>query len=338
MKRTILLAILFLILGGGAWYATQGNKSRSVGMEAPEMQFAVDNPDDIYKIFIADRKGTTATIERKSGYWLYNGKWKARPTAIENLLKTVSKVKVSYLAVKAAEKTMIESLASEGIKVEIYNKNDEKIKCYYVGGVTNDERGTYMMMEGAEIPYITHIPNFVGQLRVRYLLGDDNWRDRSIFDAKAADIQSISVDYTKEKTESFVVEKSGSDNYTVKPLNSITPVNRSPQRKGIPEAYLAQFEQKIAESFETANPQRDSILQLPPFATITLTKTDGKKQKVRFWPVEIQIDPNLGTTYIERYFTDIDDETFMLTQQHVMGVLFRGYNFFFESESTKLKN
>ena len=125
MKRTLLLVLLFLILGGGAWYATRANKTRSAGMEAPEMQFAVENPDDIYKIFIADRKGQTATVERKEKYWLYNGQWKARPTAIENLLKTVTQVKVSYLATKAAEQPMIESLASEGLKVEIYNKKGD---------------------------------------------------------------------------------------------------------------------------------------------------------------------------------------------------------------------
>jgi len=338
MKRTLLLATLFMILGGGAWYATQRNKTRSSGLEAPEMQFSVDNPDDIYKIFIADRKGKTATVERKDGYWRYNGKWKVRPTAIENLLNTVTRVKVAYLASKAAEQPMIESLASEGIKVEIYNKKGEKIKCYYVGGVTNDEHGTFMMMEGAETPYVTHIPNFIGQIRVRYLLGDDNWRDRSVFDVKAADIQAVSVDYTKEKSESFILERTGGENFSVKPFHSVTPVNHSAPRKGIPEAYLAQFEQKIAEAFETANASRDSILQIPPFVTITLKKTDGQQHVVRFWPVAVEQDPNQGTTYVERYFTDTDGEVFMLTQQRVMGVLFRGYNFFFESQGSKLKN
>lgn len=199
MKRTLLLIALFLLLGAGAWYATRMNNTRSSGMEVPEMQFAVQNPDDIYKIFIADRRGKTATLERKDGYWLYNGQWKARPTAMENLLKTVTQLKVYYLGSKAAEKTMVETIAADGVKVEIYNRQNEKIKCYYVGGVTNDERGTYMMMEGAETPYVTHIPSFVGQLRVRYMVGDDNWRDRAIFDVPYTDIQSVTVDYTKEK-------------------------------------------------------------------------------------------------------------------------------------------
>lgn len=308
-------------------------------MEAPEMQFAVQNADDIYKIFIADRRGKTATLERKDGYWLYNGQWKARPTAMENLLKTLTQVKVYYMAAKAGEKTMVETIAADGVKVEIYNRKNEKIKCYYVGGVTNDERGTYMMMEGAEVPYVTHIPSFVGQLRVRYMTGDDNWRDRAVFDVPYTDIQSVTVDYTKEKSESFVLEKQG-DAYAVRPLHSTTPVLPGAPRKGIPEAYLTQFEKKIAEAYETTNTRRDSVTHLPPFVTITLKKTDGHTKTVRFWPVAVEMDPNLGTTYVERYFTDIDGKDFMLTQHLVMGILFKGYSFFYEGSprSAVLKN
>lgn len=333
MTRTLLLAALFLLLGGSAWYITQRNKTRTGSANNPDMEFAVKNPDDIHKIFIADRKGRTATIERKDGFWLYNGTYKARPSAVKTLLETMSKVNVAYIAPKAAEPQMIKSLASEGIKVEIYDKDNKKIKSYYVGGVTTDEHGTYMIMEGAEQPYVTHIPTFVGQLRVRYLLGDDNWRDRSVFNEKADDIQSISVEYPKEKSESFRLEKKGESTYTVKPLFGTTPIIRAPQRKGMAEAYVVQYESKIAEAFETSNPRRDSVLTLSPFAIITVEKKNGESKKVRFWPVSIDVHPEEGYTYVERYFTDIDNKEFMLTQHRVMGTLFRGYSFFFEGRS-----
>jgi hypothetical protein len=58
-----------------------------------------------------------------------------------------------------------------------------------VGGITADEKGTIMLMEGSEKPYVVHIPSFVGQVRVRYLLGDDNWRDRAIFSEKPEKIR-----------------------------------------------------------------------------------------------------------------------------------------------------
>jgi len=235
---------------------------------------------------------------------------------------------------------MVKTLATNGIKVEIYNLGGNKIKSYYVGGVTNDERGTIMIMDGAEKPYVMHIPAFIGQLRVRYFLGDDNWRDRAVFKEKPEDIQSVAVEYSQQKSESFRLEKIGEAAYTVTPFFSTTTPARGAQRKGVPEAYLLQFERLVSEGFETNNPVRDSVTSLVPFATVTVKNTAGTVKKVRFWPVDVEQDPVTGRRYIVRYFTDMNDgESFLLTQELVFGPIFRGYQFFFEGQDEKrLKN
>lgn len=330
MKKTLLLAALFLLLGGGAWYAMY-KKAQTGSRNSPDMNFAVSNTEDIYKIFLADRKGQTALLERKDDHWLYNGKVRARPTAISILLETIAQVNVWYVPPKSAENSMIRSLAGEGIKVEVYDKKDKLMKSYYVGGVTNDEHGTYMIMEGAEQPYVVHMPSFVGQLRVRYMLGDDEWADRTIFREKAEEIQSVAVEYPQRKSESFRLEKTGTAEYTVKPFFSTTPVSKQPLRKGVPEAYLLTFEQLGAEGFETDNPMRDSVTTLVPFAIITLKKTDGEEKQVRFWPLEIQ-QTREGMPYVHRYFAEVNKKDFLLIQEGVFGPAFRGYSFFFEGK------
>ena len=337
MKKTLLLAALFLVLGGGAWYALN-KKSETGSRNSPDMDFAVPNTGDIYKIFLADRKGQTATLERKEGYWLYNGKARARPSAINILLETIAKVNVWYVPPKANEKSMIRSLAAEGIKVELYDKGGKLMKSYYVGGVTNDEHGTYMIMEGAEQPYIVHVPSFVGQLRVRYLLGDDEWTDRMIFLEKPEEIQSVSVEYPQRKSDSFRLEKIAEAEYSVKPFFSTTPASKQPLRKGVPEAYLLAFENLGAEGFETDNPLRDSITNLVPFAIVTLKKVNGEEKQVRFWPVEVQ-QTREGMPYVHRYFAEVNKSAFMLIQEGVFGPIFRGYRFFYESApGEKLRN
>lgn len=337
MKKTLLLAALFLVLGGGAWYALN-KKSETGSRNSPDMDFAVPNTGDIYKIFLADRKGQTATLERKEGYWLYNGKARARPSAINILLETIAKVNVWYVPPKANEKSMIRSLAAEGIKVELYDKGGKLMKSYYVGGVTNDEHGTYMIMEGAEQPYIVHVPSFVGQLRVRYLLGDDEWTDRMIFLEKPEEIQSVSVEYPQRKSDSFRLEKIAEAEYSVKPFFSTTPASKQPLRKGVPEAYLLAFENLGAEGFETDNPLRDSITNLVPFAIVTLKKVNGEEKQVRFWPVEVQ-QTREGMPYVHRYFAEVNKSAFMLIQEGVFGPIFRGYRFFYESApGEKMRN
>ncbi|HMX39411.1 MAG TPA: hypothetical protein PK971_07840 [Saprospiraceae bacterium] len=337
MKNTWLLAVLFLVLGGGAWYALRSKSAQNNTLTSPDMEFAVKNTGDIGKIFLADRKGRTATLELKDGVWMYNGTWPARATAVETLLETIQRVNVQHVPTTSAKEHMIKSLAAEGIKTEIYDKKGQLMKCYYVGGVTNDEKGTYMIMDKSEQPYIVHIPSFVGQLRVRYFLGDDLWRDRSVFKEKPEAIKSVTVEYPQRKNESFRLEKIKEGEYKVNPYFSTTQPNPSPQRKGFPESYLLQFEQLSAESYETNMPQRDSIAALVPFAIMTLQRDNGETKQVRYWPVEIKRNPYDQQLYIERYFAEVDQRDFMLVQDRNFGVVFKPYNFFFENAKHKLK-
>ena len=340
MKRTLLLTALFVLLGAGAIYVLRQKNNVSGTQQSWDMDFAVKNTDDITKIFIADRSGRQATLERQEGHWMYNGQYKVRPTAIQTLLETISKVNILYIPPKAAEASMVKSLAAEGLTVEIYGKDNKRLKRYYVGGVTNDERGTFMIMDGAEQPYVVHVPSFIGQLRVRYLLDSDDWRDRTIFSEKPEEIQSVSVEYPQQKSASFRLEKVDKAAYAVTPFFSTTPISKLPQRKGMAEAYLLQFENLASEGFETDYPKRDSVTAMVPFAIVTLIKTDSSSKQVRFWPLSIEQRPSDGSPFVIRYFTDINNgEDFQMTQDHVFGAIFRDYLFFFgEAEKSRLRN
>lgn len=335
MKRTLLLAVLFVALGLSAWYAWHKKNNQTGTTTAWDMNFAIQDPTRIGKIFIADRAGQRATLERQNGNWVYNGQYPARPSAVQTLLETLEKVTVKAMPVTAAEEPMIKSLATEGIKVEIYDLAGQRMKCYYVGGVTNDEHGTYMMMEGAERPFVTHIPSFIGQLRVRFMVGDDNWRNRTIFSEKPETIQSIAVEYPQQKSESFRLEKVKAAEYAVTPYFSATPRHPGQPRKGLPEAYLLHFESLVAEGYETEHPERDSISALVPFAIVTVKKVDGTEKKVQFWPTEVQINASTGKPLVERYFAQRDND-FLLIQDYVFGPIFRGYTFFFEGKTTPI--
>ena len=339
MNRTLLMVVLFLVLGGTVWYFLANKKKQAGSYVSWDMDFAVKNTDNIGKIFIADRTGNTVTLEQKGKVWQYNGKHPARPSAVQTLLETISQVNVLNIPPNGAVPVMVKEMAAAGIKVEIYDLDGKNIKTYYVGGVTNDERGTVLMMEGSEQPYMVHIPGFIGQIRMRFLLRDDDWRDKAIFREKPEEIQSVSVEYPQRKNESFKLEKTGEAAYDVQPYFSTTTAMRSPQRKGVAEAYLVQFEQMVAEAFETQNPLRDSVKALVPFVIVTMKKTDGQEKKLRFWPVDVETGRD-GKNFVSRYFTDVNNEDFMLTQDRVFGGIFRGYGFFYEGipEKKRLRN
>ncbi|MCB0599189.1 MAG: DUF4340 domain-containing protein [Lewinellaceae bacterium] len=337
MNRTVVLLIAFLLLGGGVfWYLSQGGDEKTT-LAGADRAFKVEDIEQVHKIFIADRRGERTTLERRDGYWLYNGQYKARPSVMRPLLDAISRVQVKYKPPQAAVPSMVEALATEGIKVELYDQEGALIKAYYVGGSTSDERGTYMIMDGAEQPYVAELPAWEGNLSVRFRRYGDEWRDKTLFEEEVENIQSVSIEYPKQRSQSFILEDTP-DGYAVRPFYDITPETRRPYKAGSAEAFLSNFESVSAEAFRNDLDGRDSIGQLVPFSIITLVNKQGDTTQVKLHPIieenVISQDPKTGNyvqfnNAIERYYADLNGKDFLLAQHLLLEKLFWGYGSFF---------
>lgn len=332
MKKTLLLLILFLAIGGATMYLTT-KKDTKTTILTEERNFAVADIESVYKVFIADRNGKSVTLERKKNYWQLNKKYKANPNAVSNLLNTIQKLKIKYTPPKAAVKNIIHDIATNNIKVEVYNKSGEKLKVYYVGGVTNDEFGTYMIKEDAEAPFITYIPGFEGSLRVRYMTEEIDWRDKAIFNERLPDIQSVSIEYPKQKNKSFKLEKIN-EAFVLAPFYPNTPKAKRELPKGVAEQYLVGFERLVAENFMNTYESKDSVRQLLPFSIIRFKAVDDAEKVVKLHPIikrskagQILLDDK-GRQIVEKYHADVNGEDFMLIQQLVFGKILWGYDNF----------
>ncbi len=339
MKRTLILLLLFIGLGGGAYFISQNKDTTSATSKNADGDFAVKNVDDIYKIFIANKKDYRVLLERKKDHWVYNKKFKARKYAIQDLLTTIENVEMKYTTPRNAEKNMIKNLASSGVKVEIYDKNDNIMKTYYVGASTKNSLGTYMIMEGATEPYVVHNPTFVGMLKGKYYKGEDDWKDLNFFGETVEEIEEVSVEYPKQRNNSFTIFKEGGE-FQVKPFFESTPKSKKPLKSGAIENYLNNYYSLHAENFVNKLPTRDSIAQTVPFVILTLKNTEGETKSARLFPI-IQkdeygnpisfVNKNLASTEaISRYHLDYSDGSFRLVQHRVFERVFWAYNFFFE--------
>lgn len=338
MNRTVILFVLFLLLGAAAvWYLGSRPEERSTVL-GWDRNFAVE-PEAVHKIFLADRRGNKTTLERtgdRTGdHWTYNERWRARPNAMENLLNAIGRIEMKYKPPRAAVPNMIRDLAANGIKVELYDRGGDLIKIYYVGGATPDETGTYVIMDGAEEPYVAHLPGWQGNLRFRYNLRGDDWRDKAVFAERPENIQAVTVEYPKQQAHSFKVKKKNGA-YRVEPYGALRPRTERACRPGSAETFLYGFERLAAEAFENDNPRRDSIRRLRPFCTITLQRTDGTEKTVRFYPIFEKFASGgqvLESNRAERYFADVSTGDFMLVQNRIFREIFWSYEMFFEPES-----
>ena len=201
-----------------------------------------------------------------------------------------------------------------------------------------DGAGTFLMMEGANEPYATHIPNFHGSPAVRYFTEEMDWRDRWIFSNAIEDIQEVSVDYPLQKSQAFKVKRENGK-FNVEPFYAITPRAPMPLNTGLVEAFLINFKGLGAEGFENNYPKRDSVQAVTPFAVVTLTDRKGKTKTVSFHPFvkktsdgQPLIDPKTGEVLIERYFAETNEGDFLIVQQGIFSKIFWAYIGFFSNK------
>ena len=330
-STTLLLLVAFVVVGAGAWYFTKTEKTKTqTDLIKEGMRFATKT-SDIHKIFIAQRDGEKTTFVRGEGKdWLVNGS-KANPNVMKNLLETLGRVRVDYIPTKASVPNIVKEMAAIGIKVELYDKDDNKFKTFYVGGSTNNELGTYMIMEDSNQPYVTHIPNMQGSLRWRFTPKGDAWRAKTIFEDNPDDIVSVSIEYPSQKSHSFNLEKEGTD-YKVSPFYE-NQLNKGSNTNPVAvKSFLTGFNRILAEGMVNTSTKKDSVLNTQPFSIIQIATTKGDKRTVRFYPQDVDAKDNVtgDPLMVHRYYVDVNQQDFMVAQQRVIGKLFWGYDQFFK--------
>ncbi|MFK7949095.1 MAG: DUF4340 domain-containing protein [Saprospiraceae bacterium] len=337
MKNTYLYLAILIVLATITYFLVTRDATTTLDVE--ESDFAVENIDKIHKIFIADKNNQTAMISRKDGYWEYTNKvgktYKARPAAVEVLLQTMQQIEIRYMVQNAAVKSAVDDLATNGKKVELYDRQGKRFKTYYVGGPSNDMQGTFMIMEGSDNPYVTHIQSWDGVLSDRFLLAEKDWRDKTIFGYRSENIKTVQIDYPKQQSNSFVLTQVKDEEFEVEPLYPSTTKIDKPVINQKALAYLYKYEKLIAEAFENKNPNRAEISEKLPFATVQITTKDGEQKTVKFIPVIEQVEEiqeNVKSRpKVQRYFAFVNgNEDVYLVQQLLFGEIFWGYDFFFE--------
>ena len=196
--------VLFLLIVISSIYLIN-NENRKIKKEA-EKKFSIENINEIDKVFLSDRKGNNLVLKKDEDLWFINEKFKVRKDAINTLLTTINEVEVQRPVSNTAYNNVIKQLATTGVKVEIYYRDN--IKTYTVGGSTSDHLGTYMLMEDGENPYVVHIPGFNGFLSPRYgiqgyELDINNWRDNTVFEINSENIKEISLYNYDNQNKSF---------------------------------------------------------------------------------------------------------------------------------------
>lgn len=338
MNRTLLLLIAVLLLGGVAWWATRTAPTATAPAEAraEERRFGLTDLNSIGRIFVADRKGHQVNLTRGgvSG-WLADGR-PANENVMSNVLDAVRSLDVRSLPAQAAKPHMIEDLATNGILVQIFDRNDQKLRGYYLGSGSADERGTNAIVEGSEEPYFVHLPHFSGNVRLRFSHWDDEWRDKVYWRVDPERVESFSIDYPRQRNKSFKLTRQDGK-FRLAPFYDTGQPSREVPRSSV-ESALARYEKYYINSYQNGDVASSAqAREVLPFATIRIKQEGQPEQSMVVYPRyadrTFTHDPKTGDVLtaggLASYQAFINDgEDWVLMNVETTGPLFVGYGSF----------
>ncbi|NQT76972.1 MAG: DUF4340 domain-containing protein [Bacteroidetes bacterium] len=289
MKKNRFLLLLTLIL---VIIAVLFVNRRYTTLDDTESGFAVADTSKVSRIFMVDKNNRSVELQRENpAKWILNGKYLAHNFNISMLLGTMHDITVRYPVPIAVRDNVIKRMASMGVKVEIYQEGyrinlfdriklfpyEKLSKTYYVGDATPDNRGTYILMEDAENPYVVFLPSLRGFIYPRFSTDETDWRDHSVFKTPLQDFASVTLEFLEKPEESFRVDADAKGNFTLTTLLDET-------RQGFDTLRMLQFVTAFKDiRFEAVLNTKleasyiDSIASGPGLHIITLLDREGNE-------------------------------------------------------------
>ncbi len=334
MKRIVLLILVLGLLSLGAYFlVSQGEQEKKTSLTKNDRDFRIENIEDVALIKIRTRRRPELHLSKKGRDWLVNYKHVVSPNSMGRLLEVMEDMRMKYIPHKNALPNIKDEMELIGLHIEVFDANNNKLKGYYVGGGTADERGTYVQMEGSDQPYVMEMASYEGSIRGRFMPKPEEWRDRIFIKENIDQISKITVDYPKSKEDSFVLDAT---NKTVAPLYGYSLKKAGKLKKPAIQAYLKHFENIGAEAFENHHKDRDSIAALVPFAKFMIENKNGETKEISLFPIKDLYFQDVNTTSvdqtarIERYFADCSWGDFMMVQHILAKKILLPIDFFFD--------
>lgn len=334
----VLVIITAILIGNNRYLST---------LRGEAADFTVYDTASITKLFFADKSGNQVVLQRNGNGWTVNDEYTANQNMVNEMLYTLNRMRIKMpVSIKKSD-NIVTRMSSTNTKVEVYqmlprinlfNKvklfyHEKRSKVFYIGDVTQDNQGTYVLKEGGDKVYIVHLHGFRGFISSRFTANLIDWRDHTIFREKMANIESVKLEINDDPANGFIIKENGRYQYTMNRLN------------GEPVAFdtlrvlnlMSSFGNVRFEAFlnDVEPARRDSIINSPFQQRLTLTTKDGKSSSVTTYTMRANADMFLySEDDLENYDDMIKDpdhkyallsdgNEFVLIQDFVFGKLLK---------------
>lgn len=312
MKKSNWIILILLAVGVAAIFILKGQK-KTTTLKVSADFFQVKDTGTVDKLFITDIDGNQVLLNRESGVWVLNDKYRVDKKAYLNLMEPLVKMRIKAPADDASREDLIREMTVGHKKVEVY-RNGTLERVLYIGNATKDGLGTYVFSndEGLDRPYIVHIPGWNGNLGPRFFLQEDALRSKKLFHIAPARIQQLEVSYAENPAASFGIKNLGGGDVEVYGLApDAMSLNATDERKA--KEVLINSNKIFLEDYlsKPSASLRDSILNtIPEFARVSIA-VEGKEPELAILKIAPQngLDPELtGEIPIDRFYVYMPDK------------------------------
>jgi len=346
MKKNIIIIIVSVILLVIAAFLFLNNRNGTFSKK--DNAFAVHDTSTVTKVFLADKQNKTVLLERQpDGTWMLNNTFLARKSGIDILLETMKNIVPKYPVSKSAHNNVVALMAAASTKVEIYQevyrinlfdriklfKHEKLTKTYYVGGATPDNMGTFMVLEGSEVPFVIQLLGLRGYVATRYSTMEKDWRDHTIFKTKLYDLRSVEMEFPTDPDNSYKMETEDEDifvysNSTGQQINGYDTLKVLNFLTSFADLRFEALLDKVSPHF------RDSVINSVPLHIITVVDKQGDTTQIKTFMKpndqgQFDMDGNFYESDVDQLFALVNEERdFVLIQYFVFDKVFRPLSFF----------
>ncbi len=171
--------------------------------------------DRIGKVYIVNKKGDHVTLSlNENKEWILDSTYPVRESMMDKLLYDLSEQKAVGEVPKSYRKNVKKALELAYTKVEVWNRNNEIIKVFYLGDPVPSNRGNYMVMDGDTKMYDVRLMDQYRNMSYDYSVKPESWRSFWIWDYTPEEIAQVEIHYLDTPSNSFVL-KNNPPQYTI---------------------------------------------------------------------------------------------------------------------------
>lgn len=314
----LILATVLAILAILAIVFQKRGFNKSMSSKSLSSVFAIKDTAVVTKIFMADMFEEKVLLTKTPNGWLVNNEKPAETVKVKNLLITMASIRVAQPIAKNAQNSIIQLLSVSSTKVEVYETKplftlfgshfflkERLSKTYFLGDATQDNLGSFAVLEGMPDPYIIYKPGFRGYVTPQFSPKPIDWYTTLVFTTKLTQIQSASFIDVENPDNTFFVTKSGPRSFTLSDVHNNVVLDYDTIRL---INMLSDFRSRYYETFlqNMKKSLKDSIAQSNYFKRFIITDINNKTTTLDMYYIVEKGDLYQDGQLIEKDYDDIN--------------------------------